>query len=178
LPRGSGSARRYAQAIAELAQESGGWDAWDNDLKLMSQVFGDRYVARWFEDPKRTAQEKENMVRRMFEGRSGPLALNVARMLARQNRTYLLPEIYERYQALARRAHGVVVAQVTTAVPVDGAEQQRIAEHLAQITGALRVELRTQVDPSIIGGLVARVGDRLIDGSVATQLQQLRQRLP
>ncbi len=175
LPRGSG--RRYAEAIAQLAQESGGWDAWNNDLKLMSEVFSDRDVIRYFADPKRTAQEKEAMASRMFQGRIGPLAFNVARMLARQHRVHLVPEIHERFQELAREYHGIVIAEVTTAVPVDTQEQQRIADHLGRITGK-QVQLRTKVDPSIIGGLVARVGDKLIDGSVVTQLQQLRQRLP
>lgn len=176
MPSESGSARRYAQAIFELARENGAWDAWNNDLELMAQVFADPAAQSYFADPKHGAQ-KEQLVRTLFEGKVGPLALNVARMLATQGRTYLIPRIHERFQALAREYHGIVIAEVTTAVPVDASERERIAAELGRITGK-RVQVTTRVDPSIIGGLVARVGDKLIDGSVVTQLQQLRQRLP
>lgn len=176
MPSAGGSARRYAQAVFELARENGAWDAWDTDLGLLSDVFTDRSVARYFGDPKRTTGEKERLVRELFEGKIGPLALNVVRMLADQGRTQLLPAIYERFRALARAHHNIVIADVTTAVPVDAREREYIAAELGRRTGK-RVEVRTRVDPEIIGGLVARVGDQLIDGSVRTQLLQLRQRM-
>lgn len=177
MPSRGGSARRYAQAVFELAQESGTLDAWTRDLSLMAEVFSDGSVSTYFRNPKRRAETAQATAQRMFEGRVQPQALNMLQMLARQQRTDLLPLIHERFEALLRESQGIVIADVTTAVPVDQAEQRQIGEQLARITGK-RVQLRMQVDPSIIGGLVARIGDKLIDGSVTTSLQQLRQRLP
>ncbi len=177
MPSRGGSARRYAQAVFELAQEGGTLDAWRRDLGLMAEVFSDPTVGSYFRNPKRKAETAQTTAQGLFEGRVHPQALNLLQMLARQQRTDLLPLIQERFEALLREAQGIVIADVTTAVPVDQDEQRQIGEQLARITGK-RVQLRMQVDPSIIGGLVARIGDKLIDGSVTTSLQQLRQRLP
>jgi F-type H+-transporting ATPase subunit delta len=75
-----------------------------------------------------------------------------------------------------REHRGVAVAEVTTAVPLDAAEADDVSRRLGALIGK-RIELRTQVDPSIIGGIIARVGDYLIDGSVTGQLSRLRSRL-
>ncbi len=178
MPSARASARRYAQAVFELGEESGSTDKWAQDLELMSEVFSDPGVARYFRDPKQGAEEKKQTVVRIFEGRVGPQSLNVMRMLAERKRTEIIPLIYEGFQALVRQARGIIVADVTTAIELDDAEKERIAEHLARLTGGNRVAIRTHVNPAIIGGFVARVGDQLIDGSVVTSLQQLRQRLP
>ncbi len=178
MPSARASARRYAQAIFELGEESGSTDKWAQDLELMSEVFSDPGVERYFRDPKQGTEKKKQAVVRIFEGRVGPQSLNVLRMLAERQRTEIIPLIYEGFQALVRQARGIVVADVTTAIEVDDAEKERIAEHLARMTGGKRVAIRTHVNPEIIGGFVARVGDQLIDGSVATSLQQLRHRLP
>jgi F-type H+-transporting ATPase subunit delta len=144
----------------------------------MSEVFSDPGVGRYFRDPKQGAEETMQAVVRIFDGRVGPQSLNVLRMLAVRQRTEIIPLIYEAFQTLVRQARGIVVADVTTAIEVDDAEKERIAEHLARMTGSTRVAIRTHVNPNIIGGFVARVGDQLIDGSVSTSLQQLRHRLP
>jgi F-type H+-transporting ATPase subunit delta len=73
-------------------------------------------------------------------------------------------------------AQGVAFADVTTAVPLSPVEEARVAESLTRITGKT-IRLRTHVDPDIIGGILARVGDQLIDGTVTTQLRQLKSRL-
>lgn len=177
MPSRSGSARRYAQAVFELGRESGDLASWQHDLALMAEVFSDQSISTYFRNPKRRAEETQQIARRLFEGRVQPQALNMLQLLARQNRTDLLPMVSERFQELVREAQGIVIAEVTTAVPVDDTEQRNIGEQLARMTGK-RVQLKLQVDPSIIGGIIARVGDKLIDGSVTTSLQQLRQRLP
>jgi F-type H+-transporting ATPase subunit delta len=72
---------------------------------------------------------------------------------------------------------GIVIAEVTTAVPLDQAHQSEVAKHLANLTGAKTVELRVKVDPTILGGIVAKIGDELIDASVASRLAELAQRI-
>jgi F-type H+-transporting ATPase subunit delta len=176
LPVGRAGARRYADAIFELARESGEYERWDYDLGLMGQVFRDRGVQRFFEDPKRQPAEKHDAIRKMFGGRVRPEALNLLLILTDRDRTGDLPVIQERYEERARQEHGIVVAEVTTAIPVDAAERVRIQAELERTTGK-RVQMHTNVDPEIIGGLVVRIGDKLMDGSVRTSLLQLRERL-
>lgn len=167
-------ARRYAQAVFELARDADTLEQWNSDLELLAGVFRDPAVSGYFADPKRSATEKQMTARRMFEGHVQPQALSLVLILVSRDRTAIIPTLAARFANLVREARGIVIADVTTAVPVDEAEQQRIALLLGQMTGK-QVELRTHVDPSIIGGVVARIGDRLIDGSVTTSLQQLRQ---
>src|SRR5205807_7039422 len=103
-------------------------------------------------------------------------ALNFARLLVQRRRVALAPQVVEDFNQMADDYLGLAHAEVTTAVPVSQQEQQLIAEQLSRLTGK-RVDVRIRTDPSIIGGMVARVGDRLIDGSTRSRLLALRSRL-
>jgi F-type H+-transporting ATPase subunit delta len=83
----------------------------------------------------------------------------------------------EHFERMYNKEMGIVIAEVTTAVPLDSAHQSEVAKHLATLTGARTVDLRVKVDPSILGGIIARIGDELIDASVATRLAELAQRI-
>jgi F-type H+-transporting ATPase subunit delta len=105
-----------------------------------------------------------------------PTVQNLLRMLVSQQRIYLLPGVYREFELLDRAARGVTEATVRVARPISDVDQRQIADRLAQMTGKM-VELHTEIDPSILGGVVVRLGDRLIDASVAGRLQRLRHRL-
>jgi F-type H+-transporting ATPase subunit delta len=105
-----------------------------------------------------------------------PEAKRLTDLLLERRRLASVPEIAEQFQSLLLQEKGIVVADVTTAVPIDAAGQQMIQKQLSELVGK-DVELRTQVDPAIIGGMVARIGDNLIDGSVSNQLRRLHERL-
>ncbi len=85
-----------------------------------------------------------------------------------------LPEITKRMMELAAEAEGEVVADVTSAIELDAATQERLAARLSEVTGK-KVKLHVTVDPSVIGGLVAQVEDTLFDGSVRSRLLELRE---
>lgn len=176
MPSGGASARRYGQAVFELAQEAGSVDTWHKDLQLMAEVFQDRQVEAYFLDPKRNISGKQAAAGKMFDGRVQPQALNLLRLLVERGRIEILPLVLDRFETLVRQSLGIVTAEVTTAIEIDHDEEQRIGERLSRMTGK-RVRIEKKVDPAIIGGLVARIEDQLIDGSVVTSLQQLRQRL-
>jgi F-type H+-transporting ATPase subunit delta len=94
-------------------------------------------------------------------------------MLIERNRFEIAPDMLEVYRDLLLAAQGIAIADVTTAVELTPAEQEQVGQQLADIIGR-KIEMRLHVDPSLIGGLVARVGDQLIDGSVSTQLRAMR----
>ncbi len=176
MPDGGHTARRYAEAVFELARETDSLQRWQDEFGLLAEVYDDPRVAFFFQSPRRSVTAKWETARRMFEGRIGQDVLNFFLLLIDRDRTELIPRVRERFDALVREASGVQTAEVTTAIELNEEEQRRIAEELGRITGK-RIELQTRVDPAIIGGMVARIGDKLIDGSVATSLRQLRQRL-
>jgi F-type H+-transporting ATPase subunit delta len=105
-----------------------------------------------------------------------PETLNLATLLLDRGRLAIAPEMARLFRDAALAELGIVVAEVTTATPVDKQSEAAIRQRLSSLVGK-QVEVRTEVDPSIIGGIVARIGDQLIDGSVSNQLRRLRDRL-
>jgi F-type H+-transporting ATPase subunit delta len=178
MPGGNTSiaARRYAEAVFELAEESGTLAQWHTDLQTLADVAGDPEVIAILENPKTPQESRLALLDRALDGMT-PLARNLARLLLTRNRLTLLPRIAELVQERDDQRRGVVRARVTTAVPLSDEDQQAIAERLRTMIGANAVRVETAVDPAIIGGLVARVGDRLIDGSTRARLIQLKKSL-
>jgi len=172
------AARRYAQAVFEIGKQSNSLDKWLSDLTLLSATFGTHDVVSALEDPNLTEEDQRRMTAGALKaGAVSDLALNMLYLLVERQRLGLLPRIVEVFQEMYNKERGIVVADVTTAVPLDPGHQKRVADELARITGGKTVQLHIHEDPRILGGLVARVGDQLIDASVATRLAELSERL-
>ena len=170
------AARRYAEAVFELGEEGNSLDQWREELGLLAEVAGDAGALRVLENEKSPLADRVALLDRALTGMS-PLARNLARLLLSRGRFNLLPEINRIFEEMMDERNGIVRARVTTAVPLDAAEQRAIADRLRAMTGARDVRLQSIVDPSIIGGLVARVGDQLIDGSTRSRLVLLKRQL-
>ena len=123
-------------------------------------------------NPKTSLPERVRQGLQLLDGVS-PEARNLARLLIERRRVGIIREILAHYDALADKASGVVRAEVITAIPVDDALEKRIRDSLRKQLGQ-DVETTVRTDPSIIGGLVIRIGDRVIDDSLRTHLQQLQ----
>ncbi len=169
------AAKRYAEAVFQIARDQGTIDAWLRDLQTIAAVFSEPEVLGLLESAKVPQSTREDVLSRTLAGIS-PLALNFARLLVQRRRVALAPHVTDFFRELADAYRGIAHAEVVTAVEVGDAERQLIAQRLSKITGK-QVQIETRVDPSIIGGVVARVGDRLIDGSARTRLLALRHRL-
>jgi F-type H+-transporting ATPase subunit delta len=165
-------ARRYAQAYFDLAQAAGAVDAWGSELSRVAEALSDDEVARALDNPRLRVTQRAELAAALLEG-TRKEAGNLVRLLVERNRGAALPQVVAHYQRLADRASGVTRAEVTTAVPVDDATAARIRHTLSDRIGGA-VETTVAQDPEILGGLVIRIGDRVIDGSVRTRLQQLR----
>ncbi len=173
--RPSSTARRYAEAAFEIAQEEGATEAWLNDLRTAERLAGDPQLSRYFRDPNIPRETKLQTADQVFAGLR-PHVLNLLRLLVTRFRLHLLPNLVHEFETLQRDALGIVDADVTVARSISDAERDAIARRLAEVTGK-QVHMATQVDPAILGGIVVRMGDRLIDASVAGRLQRLRQEL-
>jgi F-type H+-transporting ATPase subunit delta len=168
-------ARRYAQAVFEIARDSKSFDAWDRDLSVLNAVMSDPVTRGYLESPKTSEADKQALLDKALE-QAQPEAKRLTGLLLERRRLSAVPDIYEQYQSLLLKEKGIVIADVTTAVPLDAAGETMIQKQLSELIGK-EVEVRTQVDPAIIGGMVARIGDNLIDGSVSNQLRRLHERL-
>jgi len=171
------AARRYAQAVFDIAKDTNSLDQWLNDLKQLNDFFGKQVAVSALEDPSLKDADAQKIVGDLAGNtKVNPQAVNLVRMLVQRQRLGLLPRILQIFQELYNKERGIVVADVITAVPLDEAHQRRVTEQLARMTGKT-VDIRMHHDPRILGGLVARIGDELIDASVATRLASLAERL-
>ena len=168
-------ARRYAQAVFEIARQSQTYDLWERDLATLNAVVADPVTSGFLKSPKVGESEKRALLDKALED-GQPEARRLAALLLERRRIDSVPGIFEEYGSLVLEEKGIVIANVTTAVPLDSEGEQLIQQRLSQLVGK-DVQLQTHVDPAIIGGLVARIGDNLIDGSVANQLRRLHERL-
>lgn len=170
------SANRYAEAVFELASEKGTADAWARDLATIAEFTSDADVAGLLASGRVPRDEKLRLLSAGLESKITPHAWNLARILEQRGKTDLAPEILRGFQERYDAKRGVAHAVVTTAVPLSDDERSAVAARLSTITGR-QVSVTTRVDESIIGGLVARIGDELIDGSTRSRLVALKRRL-
>jgi F-type H+-transporting ATPase subunit delta len=169
------AARRYGEAAFQIARDGGTEERWSEGLSLMAAVFSDSEIAALMQEARISSADKMGLAEKALAG-VDPLVLNLARLLVHRGRTALASQIAEAFQELADAERGIAHALVTTAVPLSDDETRAVAEKLSEISDQ-QVVVETEVDERIIGGLVARIGDKLIDGSTRSRLLALKRRL-
>lgn len=169
------SARRYADALFGLAVERGALDEWAAQLQRLASIVEDPVAQQVLAGPTVGVDAK----RRVTEALAGPLSREIMALVGimlDRKRIELAPALAEAFAELLRAHRGIALADVTTAVDVGEDALSLVAERVSRRVGK-RVELRTTIDPGIIGGVVVRVGDTLFDASVRGKLESLRKRL-
>ncbi|MGA2366988.1 MAG: ATP synthase F1 subunit delta [Dehalococcoidia bacterium] len=169
------SARRYAQAIFQIAEANKNLDEWQKELGKLAELMKDREMVNLIDHPKVPFNLKSELIKQKLKT-SNELVLNLCYLLILKDKLKNVDQIADEYGALLDEQRGIKHALVTTAVAIDDTEKQRIAGQLEKITGK-KVSVKLQVNPSIVGGMVARIGDTLIDGSVRNKLDLLRRDL-
>ncbi|MEX2160206.1 MAG: F0F1 ATP synthase subunit delta [Dehalococcoidia bacterium] len=169
------AAKRYAQAAFELARDRGELDAWERDLTSLREVLASREALAFVSSRTIPREAKEDLIRRTA-GDLSPLVWNLVRLLNQRGRLELLLQIVERFQELLDEERGIEHVQVLTAVEMSPDERDALRKRLSDMTGK-QVEMQAFVEPEILGGLVVRVGDRLIDGSTKSKLLTLKRQL-
>ena len=167
--------RRYAAAAFQVAVEDGKLDDWASGVQELVTLFTDPQAARYFGDGKIPDADKFKILDQILNG-AEPRVLNLGRLLISKGRTSLAPAIARDLQKMIDDHKGIAHARVTTAVDLSPEAEQSLQSRLEQIT-AKQVEMESVVDESIIGGMVARIGDRVIDGSTRTKLVALKKKL-
>ena len=169
------AARRYARAVFDLAQQEGQVEKWSDRLAQVRELMSDPEVAAVLTNPTIATEQRMQLISAAPQILDGQ-ATNLARLLIESNRVRDVDTVEQEFQRLADEAAGRVRATVTTAIELTANDRDRVADELGKRLGK-EIRLTVAVDPRILGGLKIQYGDRLVDASVATRLQQLRRRL-
>ncbi len=169
------SGKRYARAAFALALEKNELDGWRDSLRKVAELSVDEDLMALLENPKLPFAVK----RQLLGGRLkevNPLALNLACLLVSRGILEIVGDISRQYDHLLDAHRGIEHAEVFTALPLDEEDKQRLSSKLGKMVGR-EVIIDARVDPAVIGGFKARIGDMLIDGSLRNKLEALRKSL-
>lgn len=167
--------RRYASAILALASQAGKVDKVGKDLRDFAASWKDsRDLRAAFENPSVTLEARKQILKEIATNAGmDPLVRDSLLLVAERGRLSSLPEIIESFDKLAEQRSGSVRAEVVTATDMPEAYFEELKKTLERVTGK-QVVIAKSVDPSIIGGVVTRIGDQIFDGSVRNRLAELK----
>lgn len=169
-------ARPYAAAVFKRAKETGTTAKWSQSLAFMSAVLSDEEISVVADNPKVSKERLSALMLDICQGQVDEENANFLKLLVQNNRLTLLPYITEIFETYKADDEGYIDVEVTTAYAFSKEEKQTFASKLEK-TLSKKVHMNVTVDKSLIGGVLVRAGDRVIDGSIKGQLQQLAKRL-
>ena len=169
-------ARRYAGAIFDIGLKQNKLDQTLEDVQEIAKLFSIRKLAFLLNEPNIPAERKEAAIRKGLESKVLPTSLNLALLTVQRGLVEIMPNIARELEQRVLDYKNEATAEVTTATKLDEAMQRQVQQALERMTGK-KIVLETRVQPEILGGVVARVGDQVIDGSVERRLRLLQQQL-
>ena len=173
------AAIRYARALLDVAvKEQADLERIENDLSQFADLFKQYpLLEKVLLNPAVPVPRKRAAVADLLaQARFTPIVTKLLTLLADRDRLVLIPDLLASYRDRLLEHRGVVRAEVTTASTLDPGRADAIRQGLAALTGRT-VQLATKIDPAIVGGLIAQIGSTVYDGSVARQLEKMRERL-
>ncbi|MGL5116341.1 MAG: F0F1 ATP synthase subunit delta [Beijerinckiaceae bacterium] len=171
----SGIAGRYASALFELAADAGQTDGVGMDLqRFLALVDGSADLERLVKSPAYTAEQQLSAVSAVLDkAKIGGLAGNFIKLVASKRRLFAIRDMTNAYQTLSDHKAGIAKAEVTVAAPLSDANRQAVLAELKAVSGKT-VNITEKVDPSIIGGIIVKMGSKMVDSSVRTKLNSLK----
>ena len=175
--RDSTIARNYAETLLELARRAKDLEGWGRMIMEVADALdADQSLRLFLDTPRVSAEAKNEILAKAFQDGMPRHFVRFLQTLVNNRRQGLIPEIADEYRSLLDDAEGRVHAQVTVARPSSEADKQLIAKELSRVLGKTVIPHLT-VNPEILGGVVVRVGDEIMDGSVRRRLASLRNQL-
>jgi F-type H+-transporting ATPase subunit delta len=162
----------YARAIFELAGQSKMINAIRDDLDIVQDISArHKELGALMVSPSFSTEYKQQIVQKIFSGKLNDLTIDFLKAVIRHNRMVFLPQIIARFNELLEAHHGYRIMQVTVSEAMDGRQTEKLS---ADIAGAVndKVKLQVSVNPAIMGGIIIRYGDRVIDNSVRSRLRR------
>lgn len=168
----SSIARPYAQAVFELAKETERFEEWSNQLEMLSEIAEHPDFNALVSDPRITREQVLSVVLELTGEHLDEQAQNFVKILSHYRRLSALPLIAKQFESLRAEDEGVIEAELEAAYELDSEQQAQLIEALQQRMGR-KVRLTSQINKDLIGGVVVRTGDWVIDGSIRARLDKL-----
>ena len=169
--------RRYAVTLLDAADDTGTTEAVQRDVEGLAETLRQSAeLAEFLANPLIGAQSQADALKQLFGGKVEDLTLNFLQLMSSRGRAAVIGQALEGFLQLVAEREGIISAEVRSAVELTEEQQARLQERLECYTGR-KVRLEVRVDPAVRGGVVARVGDTVFDGSINTHLERLRRRL-
>ena len=171
-------ARRYAEALADVAVARNKVEETDGEVRTFAgMIHGSRELHDLFASPIVSQTDKARVLDVLIaRTRPSQTTANLLRTMLSHHRLHHLDVVYEQFRREMNERKGAVLAEVTTAQPLGPDERQKLSQQLTTLTGKL-VQFEFKSDPALIGGVVTRIGSVIYDGSIRTQLQEIKHRL-
>lgn len=170
-------AGKYAEAMAQLAEKNDLFDNINADLTLLKDmVKSSEELGQFIEHPLINSEDKKEVLEKLFKEHITLVSLNMLRVLADNNRLYLLPLIADGYNTILCKMRNIDTAQVITAVPIDENTVNRVKDKLERLFNK-HIKIEPQVDEEIIAGMIVKIRDKIIDGSVKTKFENMKKQL-
>ena len=167
-------AYRYARSLMQLAQERGELEAAREDMLLVAETCANsRELRQLLKSPVIKADRKTKVMGRLFGGKVGSMTERFIDILIRKGREGMLPEIAEAFQAAYRDVQNILVAEVKSAMPLNEKTRAQVKKMAGTRHPGKSINLVETVDPDLIGGIIVRIGDEQIDGSVSRMLSDI-----
>lgn len=166
--------KRYAKALFEVAADKQQLDLVEQDLLLIDQVLAQNPAfIKFLQHPQLDKQLKKKELKQAFEGNVSETVLTFMNILIDSDREDAIAAITESYIRQANEARGLVDAKVTSIKPLTDEEKSQLSERYSQLLNK-KIRIHNEVDPTIIGGVIVQIGDRLYDGSVRGKLYRFK----
>jgi F-type H+-transporting ATPase subunit delta len=167
----------YAEALFSIVRAEGELDRVEDELFHFGKLLESNHeLKQALSDKSIDREQRAKVLQEILAGKVSPHTLGLLEFIVAQGRARQLPQILDELSGIAAEARSSVVAEVRSAVPLDESQRTELAAALAKATGK-RVEVKVLVDPSVIGGIVSKVGDTVIDGTVRRRLEQLKEQV-
>jgi F-type H+-transporting ATPase subunit delta len=170
------AARRYAEALFELAARDGKIDAWRTDMGYVCGLAQDQRIVRVVDSPAVPFRDRRKIVEELLGNNVSAQVRNLTLILAHRGRFAIMPAVSDEYDDLVRNSRGIVGVTVTSPSPLSAPELAALDKRIEKLAGA-KVEITTGTDPTLVGGLCVMIGDIQIDASIAGRLRRLRREL-
>jgi len=176
MAKDSKTAKRYARAIFELALESKDFDTWLANIKLVCESSENHEFSMVLDSSKISSEDKNSLVDKVLGSKLSDLQLNFVKLLAKNQSFVLIDEIYNQLEHEFEKYNNKVRVTLSSPFKVDSNLRNKINELIKHISGS-DPQIEEKIDDTLIGGIVIKIGDTVIDGSFKNKLKQLKREL-
>lgn len=171
-------AKRYACALFEIALEGNKVEVIDAEAEVLEEVFADSQVMAFLNSPRIPDATKKGVIDKLLADKFDKTLINLLKLLVDKKRTSSLPAILRYFDILTDQHRGVEVVTIVSAVELDAGQQAQIVEQLKRFSEYGNLEVKTEVNKGVLGGVKVRLGDNLvIDGTLSSKLKQMKEKL-